>query len=90
LCAKAGLVKAGLLAIDGTKIAASASKEANRVAEQLAAEILKEAAETDATEDNKFGPSSGKKMPEEMRGPGRKAKLRELLDELEREQQQRS
>lgn len=30
LCAKAGLVKVGVIAIDGTKVKASASKEANR------------------------------------------------------------
>jgi transposase len=35
LCDKAGLIKAGLLAVDGTKMGANASKDANRTAEQL-------------------------------------------------------
>ena len=51
LCVKAGLVDAGVVAIDGTKIAANASFFANRTREQLAAEILAEAEATDAAED---------------------------------------
>lgn len=43
LCARAGVLRPGLVAIDGTKLAANASREANRTAEQLAAEILAEA-----------------------------------------------
>ena len=40
----AGLVKVGLIAIDGTKVHASASHHSNLDYEQLAREILKEAA----------------------------------------------
>ena len=44
LCEEAGLVKVGLIAIDGTKLHANASHHANLDYEQLAREILKEAA----------------------------------------------
>ena len=44
LCAQAGLVQVGLIAVDGTKVSADASKSANRTYEQIAREILDEAA----------------------------------------------
>ena len=40
LCAEAGLLKTGVIAIDGTKVAANASRDADRDYEQIAAEIL--------------------------------------------------
>lgn len=86
LCERAGLVRAGLLAVDGTKMGANASKDQNRTGEQLAREILAEAAAADAAEDDAFGDRRGDELPQEMVGPGRKAKLRALLDELEAEQ----
>jgi transposase len=45
LCAKAGLVRVGIVAVDGTKIAAAATHHATRSFEQIAAEILAEAPE---------------------------------------------
>jgi len=51
LCVRGGLVDAGLVAIDGTKIAADASFFANRRREELAGEILAEAEAADAAED---------------------------------------
>jgi hypothetical protein len=39
LCAEAGLVKVGVIAIDGTKVHANASQHANRDYEQLAREM---------------------------------------------------
>ena len=47
LCARAGLVSVGVVAIDGTKMAANASSDANRDFGQIAREILAEAAEID-------------------------------------------
>jgi hypothetical protein len=41
LCREAGLVKVGLIAIDGTKLHANASQHANLDYEQLAREIFK-------------------------------------------------
>lgn len=49
LCARGGLVSVGVIAVDGTKLHANASQHANRDYEQLAREILEEAAvETNA------------------------------------------
>ena len=54
LCAEAGLVKVGVVALDGTKIQASAALASNRTAETIAAEVarmLTEAQATDAAEE---------------------------------------
>ena len=55
LCAEAGLVHLEVIAVDGTKVHANASQNANRDYEWIAREILKEAAETDRVEDEQFG-----------------------------------
>lgn len=59
LCASRGMVKVGSIAIDGTKIAADASRGANRTpasireeAARIAAEVITQAAATDAAEDH--------------------------------------
>jgi transposase len=57
LCAQAGLVKVGIVAIDGTKVQANASRDATRDYEQIAKEILEEAKAVDAAEDELYGPS---------------------------------
>jgi len=54
LCARAGLVQSEVLAVDGTKIHASASEHASRDYEQLAREILEEAEEVDRLEEELF------------------------------------
>ena len=53
VCARQGLLRPGLVAVDGTRMVANASKEANRTAEQVAEQILAEAAAVDADEDAK-------------------------------------
>lgn len=90
LCARAGLIRAGLVAIDGTRMEANASRGANRTAEQLAQEILEDAANVDAQEDERFGEARGDELPPELSGSGRRARIRALLDELEADAQQRS
>jgi transposase len=55
LCAKAGLVSVGVVAVDGTKVAAAATHHATRGYEQIAKEILEEAGEIDAAEDELYG-----------------------------------
>src|ERR671911_440579 len=62
-CAEAGLVKTGVIAVDGSKFAAAASDSAIRSYEELAKEILAEAAETDAAEDERFGTARGDELP---------------------------
>jgi transposase len=78
LCARAGLVSLGVIALDGTKIAANASGLANRSYEQIAAEILAEADAVDAAEDEQFGERRGDELPAELADPvSRRARLRE-------------
>ena len=63
LCAAAGLVRVGVVALDGTKVEANASLQANRSLEAIEAEVqamLAEAAATDRAEDDLLG--------EEVRG----------------------
>jgi transposase len=86
LCRQAGLVSVGVVAIDGTKIQANASREANRSYEQIVREILAEAAETDRREDELYGEARGDELPERLRtSTGRRAALREAKERLERE-----
>jgi hypothetical protein len=70
LCAKAGLVSVGLLALDGTKIAANAALCQTKTYESINAEmkqILEDAAEADAQEDEEFGVDSrGDELPAEL------------------------
>ena len=54
LCARSGLVKVGVVAVDGTKIAAAATHHATRSYEQIAQEILEDAARIDAAEDELY------------------------------------
>src|ERR671936_68340 len=51
LCAEAGLVRTGVLAVDGSKFAADASDSAVRTYERLAEEIVAEAGRIDRAED---------------------------------------
>jgi hypothetical protein len=67
LCQEAGLVKVGVISIDGTKIRANASRGASRTYEKLVADILKEAEETDRWEDGLFGADRGDELPEHLR-----------------------
>jgi len=72
LCAQAGMVKVGLVAVDGTKMGCPAALAANRtkshIDEQVAA-MLAEAAEVDAGEDALFGAgSTGDEPPVQLRG----------------------
>src|SRR2546425_8529560 len=86
LCARSGLVKVGVVAVDGTKIAADATHYANRSYQQIAQEILKEAAEIDALEDELYGETRGDELPEGFRtSTERRQRLREAKQELEAE-----
>jgi transposase len=88
VCARSGMLRPGLVAIDGTKLGANASRDASRTAEQLAEEILAEAAAVDAAED-----AAGDAGPAVPAGPGgrggRRERLRALLAELEAEASER-
>jgi hypothetical protein len=76
-----------VIAIDGTKVAANASLDANRSYEWIVREILKEAEETDQAEDRRYGEARGDELPERLRTPeGRAAALAEAKRKLEVEQ----
>src|SRR3712207_6512662 len=70
LCARAGLVRLGVVAVDGTKIAANATHHATRRYGQIAREILDEAADLDAAEDELHGDARGDELPVELRVAG--------------------
>jgi transposase len=94
---KAGLVKLGHVALDGTKVKASASKhkamsydrmsKKEQELEKEIAELLKQAEETDQLEDAKYGKGKrGDELPEELRRrESRLKKIREAKLSLEKE-----
>ena len=67
LCAEAGLVRPGVVAIDGTKMAGNASRESTRDFGQIAREIVAEARAIDEAEDELYGDQRGDELPEELR-----------------------
>ncbi len=97
LCQRAGLVKLGHVALDGTKIKANASKHKamsyermEKAEKELAAEVqslLAEAARVDAEEDGKYGKGKrGDELPKELaRRESRLEKIREAKAALEQE-----
>lgn len=97
LCQKAGLVKLGQVAVDGTKIKANASKHKamsydrmTKEEERLKAEIealMKQAEETDAKEDALYGKDKrGDELPKELAfRESRLKKIQEAKEALERE-----
>jgi hypothetical protein len=97
MCERSGLVKLGHVAIDGSKLRANASKHKamsyDRMCEkeeQLVAEVgrlLKEAEETDAAEDGRYGKGvRGDELPAELaRRESRLRKIREAKASLEAE-----
>ena len=95
LCEQAGLVKLGHIAIDGTKIKANASKHKamsydrmEETEQRLKGEIdalLRQAAETDASEDTRYGKDKrGDELPDELRRrESRLKKIKQSKAELE-------
>jgi len=94
LCAEAGLVKTGVVALDGTKVKANASLSANRTQEHIEAEVRKmlaEAKEKDEEEDQLFGKDSrGDEIPEELKDRRSwLARLKECWERLAREKEEK-
>jgi transposase len=86
LCARSGLAKVGVIAVDGTKVNANASRNENLDYEQLAREIVEEAKAIDAAEDELYGQARGDELPEEFStAQGRRGWLREAKQRLEAE-----
>ena len=90
LCRKAGLVRVGLLAVDGMKQHANASQHGNRDYRRIAKELLAEAERVDHEEDERFGKDRrGDEVPEELRTPeGRQAAFRRAKIELDAEEEE--
>jgi transposase len=102
LCQKAGLVKLGHVAIDGTKMKANASKHkamsydrmeetAQRLRQEVE-ELLRKAAATDEAEDVQYGKGkSGDELPVELaRRESRLKKIREAQTELKQEAKEKA
>jgi transposase len=84
LCVAEGMVAAGVVSVDGTKLEANASAWSNRTRRQIAAEILAEADRVDAAEDAQHGERRGDELPERWADRnGRRARLREALRQLD-------
>ena len=80
MCAEAGLVKVGTIAVDGTKISVSASLDANRTREAImkqVEELIAAAEAADAGEDEVFGAGvRGDEVPADLRDrTSRRARL---------------
>ena len=88
LCRKAGLVTVGVIAIDGTKVSANASMDANASYERVVSEILREAEETDRREDELYGEARGDELPERLgTREGRRVAFREAKRKLDAERE---
>lgn len=97
LCQRAGMVKLGHVALDGTKVRANASKHKamsygrmEKSVSELEAEVkrlLSEAEAMDTSEDSRYGKGRrGDEVPEELRfKQSRLAKIKEAKEALERE-----
>lgn len=102
LCQKAGLVKLGHIAIDGTKVKANASKhkamsyermsETEKKLEEEVARLLTEAERVDGEEDAQHGKGKhGDELPAELKRRGDRLKtIREAKAALEREAKEKA
>ncbi len=88
LCARAGLVDSGVVAVDGTKLTANAASDSNVDYDRIAREIIEQAIATDEAEDELHGEKRGDELPPELQtAEGRRAWLqRELARDQENDQ----
>lgn len=90
LCKETGLVKVGVVVLDGSKVKASAALEANRTYGHIEREVqrmLDEAEARDAEEDRQYGPDKrGDELPAELADrTSRKARFSACKKRLEQE-----
>jgi len=95
LCAQAGLVKVGVVSLDGTKMKGNAALAANRTYDYLEKEVkrmLQEADAADAKDDVEYGRERrGDELPKELaRRESRLARLREAKAQLEQQAQEKA
>lgn len=94
LCKEAGLVKVGVVALDGTKIKGAAALSANRTQEHIKEAVermFREAKAKDEEEDALYGKDKrGDELPKELQGKeSRLKRLQEAKERLERESQEK-
>jgi transposase len=93
LCAAAGMIKLGTVALDGTKVAANAANTASHTHDKIereVAEILRQAADADQRDDLKHGQARGDELPAALASKaGRLARLRQAKALLEAEAAER-
>jgi transposase len=93
LCAEAGLVRVGEIALDGSKLAADASLRESRSYRAIRAEVeqmLEQAAAVDAEQDARYGVARGDELPAELVDPAsRRARLEAAKRALEAEDAER-
>jgi transposase len=75
LCDRAGLVRPGVVSIDGTRIAGKASPEVNHEFDRIARGIVAETRATDDAEDELYGEARGDELPEQLRSAGGPARV---------------
>jgi len=86
LCARAGLGRAGIVAVDSTKLHADASSRQSFDYERIAREIIAEGIASDAAEDEIYGDARGDELPPELADPAtRRERLKQAKRELEAE-----
>lgn len=86
LCARAGMVELGVIAVDSTKIAGNASRDANRTHAQIVEEILAQAAAADAAEEQRPDGGLGCGLPAGLADrDSRRARLRAAKERLDAE-----
>jgi transposase len=89
MCRDAGLIRLGLVVLDGTKVKANASLEANRSATTIDEQVsgmVAEADSADQREDRLFGPEGRETLPRALaRREDRLARLRACQAKLERQ-----
>lgn len=95
LCEQAGLVKVGVVALDGTKMRGNASLAANRTYKYLEKEVkrmLQEAEEKDVQEDALYGKDHrGDELPKDLANREKRlARLKEAKAQLEQQAQEKA
>ena len=90
LCAQAGLVSVGVVALDGSLLSGNASPGATRSHASIREEVertLAEAARADAEEDELLGDARGDELPADLVDPrSRRERLRRCKEQLEQAQ----
>lgn len=84
ICSEAGLVKLNHVSVDGTKVKANASMSRAMSYDRISRELLEQAEQIDAEEDELYGDSSGDELPPHLRDPNeRREALRKAKRALE-------